>query len=170
MRILPARSIWVPPTSTVFAVTDIFLDRGREPWRRHFKIDRACAKPPPQRAKASGEDDQQNSDDDREPLHPSFAHQPLPQRVETVSEPVKAEVRSRQQAARAMAGLLMVVIPAGIIPLRKLVVDALISTLGAAYLLPLPLGAGADCTIDRCRLALRIISSAPLPASLPILG
>ena len=43
-------------------------------------------------------------------------------------------------------------------------------TPGATYSLPLPLGAGADCEIDRRQgLARRYVSSAPVPASLPIL-
>ena len=37
------------------AVTDIFLDRRRQPRRRHIEIDGTCAKPPPQRAETAAQ-------------------------------------------------------------------------------------------------------------------
>ncbi|MEY9658321.1 hypothetical protein ABH980_005328 [Bradyrhizobium ottawaense] len=39
------------------AVTDIVLDRGRQPWRCNVEIDGAGTEPPPQRAEAADEDD-----------------------------------------------------------------------------------------------------------------
>ena len=64
---------------------------------------------------------------------------------------MKAGVRSRQQPPRAMARrLVMVLIPIGIIPLREAGRRQHADwTPGATYSLPLPLGAGADCEIDR---------------------
>ena len=103
------------------AVTDIFLDRRSQPGRRHFEIDRTCAKPPPQPAEAACEDHDQRRDHDGQALYPAFAREPSAQRFEAIAEPMKTGVRPGQQPARAMARrLVMVLIPIGIIPLREL--------------------------------------------------
>src|SRR5450756_3007435 len=67
------------------AVTDIFLDRRRQPRCCHFEIDRTGAKPPPQPAKAAGEDHDQRRDHDRKALYPAFAGKPPAQRAELIS-------------------------------------------------------------------------------------
>ena len=66
--------------------------------------------------------------------------------------------------------LVMLVIPIGIVQRRRLDVSTRrIRTPGATYSLPLPLGAGADGKIDRRQgRARRYLTSAPVPASLPI--
>ena len=113
------------------AVADVFLDRRRQPWGRHLKIDRTRAQPPPQPAKTSREDNHQHGNDDCQPFHPAFACQPSAQCSDAVAEPVQAGVRTRQQPARTMASSLVVVlIPTGIIPLRELVVGTRIQCLG----------------------------------------
>ena len=58
------------------AMTDIVLDRGRQPGRRHIEIDGPGAEPPPQTAETSGEDDRQHGDHDRHALDPAFAGYP----------------------------------------------------------------------------------------------
>ena len=93
------------------AVTDIFLDRGRQPGRGHIEIDRTGAEPPPQPAEAAGEDHHQNRDHDGEAFDPAFAGDPTAQAAETIAEPVKAGVRPRQQPARAIARRLVMVDP-----------------------------------------------------------
>ena len=50
------------------AVTDILLDRSRQPWRGHLEIDRTGAEPPPQPAEAACEDHHQRRDHDGKAL------------------------------------------------------------------------------------------------------
>src|SRR5262249_47713298 len=57
-------------------VADVFLDRRREPRRRHVEIDRTCAEAPPQAAETTGEDDAERTDDDGKPPHPALAGEP----------------------------------------------------------------------------------------------
>src|SRR5216684_3279582 len=111
------------------AVTDIFLDRRRQPRRGHLKIDRTRAKPPPQPAKAYREDHHQDRDHNREAFYPTFCCKPSPQRSSVIA--VKPGTWIGQQPARAMARrLVMVLIPTGIIPLRGLGVSARSRSLG----------------------------------------
>src|SRR4030081_272710 len=58
------------------AVTDILLDRSRQPRRGHLEIDRTGAEPPPQPAEAAGEDHHQSRDHDREALDPASPREP----------------------------------------------------------------------------------------------
>ena len=170
MRIRPARSIWVPPTSTVLpwpifssiaaASQGVAMSRliGPAPSRHHS--------PPKQPAKITTS----TRDHDREPLDPALAGQPALQRRELVAEPVKAGIRTGQQPARAMAA------PPrhGHDPSRPHHPTARCGrrhadwTPWATYSLPLPLGAGAEVDRRQGR-ARRSVSSAPVPASLPIL-
>src|SRR6266436_6136075 len=102
------------------AVTDIFLDRRGQPRRGHLKIDRTRAEPPPQPAEASREDHHQDRDDDGDPFDPAFGGKPPAQRSGIVAGAVKPGSRIGQQPACAMArGIVMVLIPTGIIPLRE---------------------------------------------------
>src|ERR1700754_670558 len=75
------------------AVTDVFLDRSRQPWRRHLKIDRTGAQPPPQSAEATNEDQQQDRDCDGKALCPTFTGEPAAHRSEPVAQPMNAGVR-----------------------------------------------------------------------------
>src|ERR1700675_288717 len=113
------------------AVADIFLDRRREPRRGHFKIDRAGAEAPPQRAETACEDHHQGHDHDGEALHPAFAGEPALYRRDDITEPMQTGIRSRQEPACAMTRrLVMVLIPTGIIQLRGLDVSIRTGTLG----------------------------------------
>ena len=150
MRILPARSICVPPTSTVLpwpifssiaaASHGVAISRliGPAPSRHHS---------PPKHLRRSPSTTAITT---AEALYPAFTREPSAQRCEAIAEPMQTGIRSRQQPARAMARrLVMVLIPIGIIPLRELDRQRADWVPGATYSLPLPLGAGADCKIDR---------------------
>ena len=76
IRIRPTRSICVPPDLDGVAVPDVLLDRRGQPGRRHVKVDRTGAQPPPQPAKARSEDHHQNRDGDTKALDPAFAGYP----------------------------------------------------------------------------------------------
>ncbi len=113
------------------AVTDILLDRRRQPWRGHLEVDWTSAKPPPQPPEAAGENHHQGRDHDGKALYPPFSRDPSAQRADAIAEPMKTGVRLGQQPARAMARrFVMVLIPIGIIPLRGLGVGTRTSPLG----------------------------------------
>ena len=113
------------------AVADIVLDRRCQPWRGHVQVDRAGAQTPPQPAEAAGEDHHQDRDHDGQTPHPAFPGKPSAQTADVVAEPMKPGIGARQQPARAMPRrLVMVVIPADIMPLRRLAVSARTGFLG----------------------------------------
>ncbi|WP_286144231.1 hypothetical protein [Bradyrhizobium sp. NFR13] len=104
---------------------DIVLDRFDQPRCGHVEIDRACAQPDPQGAKANAKNNQKDAESSRNPLDPSTAGQPIAKRNEPIAETVPATLLLGQQATRTvMPGLVMLMIPIGIIPLQGLVIGA----------------------------------------------
>src|SRR4029453_16855618 len=78
------------------AVTDIFLDRRRKPWRGHLKVDWTGAEPPPQPAKAACKDHHQHREHDGEALYPAFAGEPSAYCSDVIAESMKSGIRARQ--------------------------------------------------------------------------
>ncbi|MGM4962914.1 hypothetical protein AB7714_05370 [Tardiphaga sp. 1201_B9_N1_1] len=104
---------------------DIVLDRLDQPRCGHVEIDRACAQPDPQGAKANAKNNQKDAENSRDPLDPSTAGQPIANRNQPIAETVPATIFLGQQAAcTVMPGLVMLMIPIGIIPLQGLVIGA----------------------------------------------
>jgi hypothetical protein len=107
------------------AVTDIVLDRGRQPWRCDVQIDGTGAEPPPQRAETADEDDEQGAENHRDALQPATTTQPAAQPDESATEAMKARTGTRQQAPRAMARRRFLIrIPVGVVPFLRLMLAA----------------------------------------------
>ena len=153
------------------AVTDIFFNRLRQPGRGHVQIDRAGAKPPPQRAEAACEDDSQHRDHDDESVLPS-ARRPASAGTRRSDRPAGGSRSSNATAAGAHGsapprhgpG------PNRHRPTARAGRRHADLTPWATCYLPLPLGAGADGKIDRRQERARpYLTNAPVTASLPIL-
>ncbi len=107
------------------AVTDIVLDRGRQPWRCDVQIDGTGAEPPPHRTETADENGDQGTDDNDQALQPATTTQPAAQRAESVTEAVESRTGTSQQPACTMARRRFLIrIPVGVVPILRLILAA----------------------------------------------
>lgn len=107
------------------ALTDIVLDRFDQPRCGHVEIDRSGAEPDPQGAEADAANDQQNAENRRDPLDPAATGQPIANRNQPIAKLMPAcALFGQQTVCTMMRGLVMLMIPIGIIPLQGLVIGA----------------------------------------------
>jgi len=127
IRILPARSIWVPPTSTVLPWPILSSIAAASHGVAMSRLIGPAPSRHPQRPETAGEDHRERCDGNGNALYPQrFAADPAPCRPRPRRQTgEKRNWNATTAAARAMAGRFIVLVPASV-PVPVLGVGVLI--------------------------------------------